>query len=77
MKRYASFVLRCWRLEDDQRRIEVEHVQTGARTRLRSMGAAVAWMDGCCGDLAGELGAATTHMTLPTEVGPRGEGGQE
>jgi hypothetical protein len=46
VKRYASFVLRCWRLESDELRIDVEHVQSGARTRVRSLAAAVAWMDG-------------------------------
>jgi len=46
VKRYASFVLRCWRLEDDQRRIEVEHVQSGVRTRVSSLAAALDWMEG-------------------------------
>ena len=45
-KRYASSVLRCWRLESDEQRIEVERVQSDARPRVRSLAAAVEWMDG-------------------------------
>ena len=48
VKRYASFVVRCWRLESDENRIEVEHVQSGAHARVQSLAEAMAWIDGCC-----------------------------
>ncbi len=41
---YASFVLRCWRLDAAERRITVEHIQSGESTRVTSLPAAVAWL---------------------------------
>lgn len=42
--RYSSFILRCW-TRDGQRRIDVEHVQSGQQTLESSMGAVVNWLD--------------------------------
>ncbi len=41
---YSSFVLRCWRLSLDEQRIEIEHVQSGHRTRVAALDAAVDWI---------------------------------
>jgi hypothetical protein len=32
-RHYDSFVLRRWRVSDEQHRIEVKHLQSGASTR--------------------------------------------
>jgi hypothetical protein len=42
---YASVVVRCRRLRDGARRVEVEHVQSGQRVRVQSVAAAPAWID--------------------------------
>ncbi len=41
---YASFVLRCWRLDAAERRITVEHIQSGERVVVASIEAAVEWI---------------------------------
>jgi hypothetical protein len=41
--RYSSFLVRFYLLERGER-IEVEHVQTGAKTRMASLEAATIWM---------------------------------
>jgi hypothetical protein len=55
---YDSFVLRCWRLRDEQQRIEVEHLQSGARTRVLALSAALDWIQTQC----------TRFPTPPPEV---------
>lgn len=40
---YGSFVIR-WRRRPEPERIEVEHVQSGHRTRVSSVARAVTWM---------------------------------
>jgi hypothetical protein len=47
-RHYDSFVLRCWQLSDEQR-IEVEHLQSGGRTRAETLGGAFTWIDIHCG----------------------------
>ena len=42
--RYASFLLRCWELGGDRRRIQIEHIQTGTVTRVATLAAAAVWM---------------------------------
>jgi hypothetical protein len=57
---YASFVVRCWYLSDEQRRFEVDHLQSGARTCVVTLSAAVDWMSAQC-----------DRLTTPTsEVSP-------
>jgi hypothetical protein len=51
VRRYDSFVLRWWRVSDEQR-IEVEHLQSGGRTRAESLGTALSWIDIQCGQSA-------------------------
>jgi hypothetical protein len=50
-RRYDSFVLRRWQLSTEQR-IEVEHLQSGGRTRADSLDAAFAWIYIHCGQMA-------------------------
>jgi hypothetical protein len=43
-RRYTSFLVRCWSLADDRRRLEVIHVQSGERARVGSLDEAFAWL---------------------------------
>ncbi len=42
---YSSYLIRCWRLVDGAGRVEVEHIQSGQRTRVASLGAALRWIE--------------------------------
>lgn len=44
VKRYTAFLIRCWNLENSERRIEVEQIRSGATARLASIAEAVAWI---------------------------------
>jgi hypothetical protein len=48
MKCYRSFLIRCWVIEDPPRSekkiIDVEHIQSGDRTRVAEMSDAEEWM---------------------------------
>jgi hypothetical protein len=54
---YSSFVLRCWVL-DDEVRVEVQHMQSGKRTRESSLPAALTWLDRCAGTVSAKDEAA-------------------
>jgi hypothetical protein len=41
---HHSYLVRCWELGTRRERIEIEHVQSGSRTVVRSLDAAVAWL---------------------------------
>jgi hypothetical protein len=43
-RRYGSFVVRCWWLENGEQRIDVEHMQSGSRVRVNALKAALDWM---------------------------------
>lgn len=43
-RRYGSFLVRYWHFGDDALRIEIEHIQSGERTLVASVAAAVAWI---------------------------------
>jgi hypothetical protein len=43
-RQHNSFLLRCWTLRDGQERIEIEHIQSGERTRLSSLAAVMEWI---------------------------------
>ena len=45
VRQYCSFLVRCWHLADGQRRVRVEHVQTGEVLHAATLEAALAWMD--------------------------------
>ena len=41
---YSSFVLRCWSLGGAEPRIKIEHIQSGQRTQVTTLEAAVGWI---------------------------------
>lgn len=43
-KRFGTFVIRYWSLPDDERRLDIEHVQSGERHRCASLPEAEAWL---------------------------------
>jgi hypothetical protein len=63
--RYTSFLLRCWRLGDGRRRIELEHIQSGARARVASLEAACAWIETCQANPAATLGPPAADTPNP------------
>ncbi len=40
----GSFLVRCWQMGRDQRRFEVEHIQSGERVVVRSLAALCDWV---------------------------------
>ena len=78
-RRYDSFVLRCWRLGGDERRVEVEHLQSGGRTRVTALAAAVEWISTRCGDSGARAGgswpqpAAVAEEVMSSEDGAAAE----
>jgi len=44
-RNYASFLIRCWRLESQEERIKVEHIQSGEATQLDSLEELIAWIE--------------------------------
>ena len=67
---YASFLLRCWGVGGDERRIQVEQIQTGGRMRARTLRAALAWIDGCCAEVFGDNPGAASEGDGPRETRP-------
>jgi|GEM_PF-6709090 len=43
-RRHISFLLRCWDLGGDNERVEILHVQSGTRTVVGSLEAAIVWL---------------------------------
>lgn len=43
---YGSYLLRCWRFDEDagEQRIEVRHLQSAERTTVMSLTAATTWI---------------------------------
>ena len=74
---YQSFLLRCWQLGDGSRRIAVEHVQSGERTLVATLDAAVAWLNTCVGialhDATPLTGEAASSRETPSPH-PSGDG---
>jgi len=44
VRSYDSFVLRCWGLRGERLRIKLEHIQSGASTRVTNLTAAMDWI---------------------------------
>ena len=42
---YCSFLLRYWRIGSGDERIEIEHIQSGERTHVTSLAAAIDWIE--------------------------------
>ena len=74
-RRYDSFVIRCWRVSDDQRRIEVEHLQSGGRTRVLALAAAVDWITTQCGDSGTRAAGARPGPAAPAQEVMPGKAG--
>ncbi len=50
LKRYSSFLLRCWRVGEGELRIKIEHIQSGNETQANTYEAALVWLsERCCG----------------------------
>jgi hypothetical protein len=73
MKRYASFVVRCWYGAEEVMRIDVEHMQTQERIRFASLEAAMRWIEerGECVDLEPEVLSTQARATAQAK-GVRG-----
>ena len=69
----GSFLLRCWRLDGGAQRLAVEHVQSGDRTVVASLAAALGWIAGHLRDDAGGE-AATADERHPAPGTTRGGG---
>lgn len=41
---YGSFLVRCWRLDGDEQRIEIEHIQSGERRLVTTVAEAIDWI---------------------------------
>ena len=76
---YSSFVLRCWRLGSGQHRIEIEHVQSGARARVNTLPEAVDWIDARSGPVLELLTMAEVQLppepAAATDASPEPEAG--
>jgi hypothetical protein len=57
VRQYCSFLVRCWSLAEGQRRVRVEHVQTGEVLHAATLEAALAWMDARAAAMEGAPGA--------------------
>jgi hypothetical protein len=58
VRRYDSFVLRRWQC-DGERRVDVEHLQSGGRIRNATLTAAVDWIGELCSDQGGQTAMNT------------------
>lgn len=67
VRRYGTFVLRYWRLDGRGERVAIEHIQSGARTRVASFGAAEAW-------IAAQVGSTQRSENGDMPPGGRPEG---
>ena len=73
MKLYSSFLIRCWLIHepahDERPIIDVEHIQTGGRTRVASLTEAERWMLDACRTArpAGGAAQAAAHERPDSE----------
>ena len=63
MRRYSSFLIRCWLTDDGfherQTVLQVEHIQTGASTRAESLSEAESWILEACRKLKSDAETAS------------------
>jgi hypothetical protein len=45
IKQYGAFLLRWWRRDSGDERIQIEHIQSEAKTVVRSAPGALAWVE--------------------------------
>jgi hypothetical protein len=63
-KRYASFMIRWWRLDSGSHRVEIEHIQSSERALLDSLRSAFEWISAHGDTTAHALGSAPDQMAL-------------
>lgn len=44
-RHYASFLIRCWRVDGQGERIRAEHIQSGETAQLDSLEELMAWIE--------------------------------
>lgn len=71
--RYASFLIRCWRLDGNEWRIKIEHVQTGATIQVTELTDAFAWLGGQWEREDNGIDASPSPMRLAQDESPNPE----
>jgi hypothetical protein len=66
-RRYDSFTVRCWCLDEAGWRIEVEHLQSAARIRVPAFMAALEWISMQCAAPAPGAWQRGPAVGLPAE----------
>lgn len=66
-RRYYSFLVRVWRLNGDEQRIEIEHIQSGRRSRLAALPALAGWIRGVA-IMTGQPSATEARYAHPTAL---------
>lgn len=59
-KHHQSFLIRCWQLDRGEKRIEIEHIQSGDRWLAHSTSEAIDWIHA-------RLGQSPAAMNAPDE----------
>jgi hypothetical protein len=65
-KAYHSFMIRFWRLSAGERRVVIQHLQTGEQARVLTLEAALAWLADRAKAASGVVAEGTA------DVGPEG-----
>jgi hypothetical protein len=63
-KRYASFMIRWWRLDSGSQRVEIEHIQSSERALLDSLRSALEWISAYGDTPTRALGSGPDPMAL-------------
>jgi hypothetical protein len=64
-RHYTSFLMRLWLLDGGERRIQIEHIQSGASAQVITLADALAWIDVQCAD--GIAGVAFAEPMWPPD----------
>lgn len=71
-RRHNSFLVRCWDLDSDTQRIEIEHIQSGRKVLAKSAAAAVEWICAQSTDVAHQNPAPGHPDSVVKDVGKGG-----
>ena len=63
---YTSFLIRCWRLDGEECRLRIEHVQSGESAPAASLAAALAWIEARWDGIPGTA-STTVERDRPAE----------
>ena len=74
---HGSFLLRWWVLDRGGSRIELEHIQSGARIVTRSLVEALAWIERGVEEQRDPAAAPVLEAQRPEEGGVSGVDGQD